>query len=260
LRVIILVSFFVIFTAIITHTSLWIFFYVALAVLANISLLLKVHAPTASIVLLGKKSLITLCVAMPVTIILFFVFPRITTPLWTVNLPAAGHTAFMEDMTPGSILALRPDDTTVMRITFNNTGEDKSRIYWNGLALSNFDGKTWQRSKRKYFIYLPLKLLSTKEEADYEVLLEAHKMRWLFYKQQPVSGWPKLKYSSNSGLIRLDEKTINQHSIFCRAAADSGIDGGRPGGRPVGVDRRHPAGAGYCLGHPDHPADPGRRL
>ncbi|GGI81606.1 transglutaminase family protein [Legionella impletisoli] len=214
LRAIILISFYVIFTALITHTNLWIFFYVIIAVLANLSLLLKMQLPSAPLVRLSRKSLILLVTAIPVSILMFFVFPRIATPMWLINLPPMGQTAFHENMNPGSIASLQTDDRTAMRITFNDQDKAGVTIYWNGLALSHYDGITWSEPNKKAFVYLPLELLSTKEEADYEILLEAHEKRWLFYMEEPIAGWPKLKYSSNTGLTLLDFKPINQRFAY----------------------------------------------
>lgn len=219
LRAVILISFYVIFTALITHTNLWVFFYVILAVLANLSLLLKMQTPSAPIARLSKKSVIFILIAIPVSVLMFFVFPRITTPLWLVNLPSTGETAFQEDMSPGTISSLRPDDSTVMRITFNNKAKIDIRHYWKGLALSHYDGITWSVPTKRYDYYMPVPLLSRKEDAEYEIMLEPHEKRWLFYIQEPIAAWPKLQYSSNTGLIRLDYKEINQRFAYALISA-----------------------------------------
>ncbi|WP_133129332.1 transglutaminaseTgpA domain-containing protein [Legionella yabuuchiae] len=214
LRAIILISFYVIFTALITHTNLWIFFYVIIAVLANLSLLLKIQLPSSPFVRLSRNSFIIIAIAIPVSVLMFFVFPRITTPMWLINLPPTGQTAFKETMNPGSIASLQTNDTTAMRIMFNNPAKAGIKIYWNGLALSHYDGVSWSEPTKKAFVYLPLTLLSTKEEADYEILLEGHEKPWLFYMEEPIAGWPKLKYSSNTGLTRLDFQAINQRFAY----------------------------------------------
>lgn len=213
LRVIILISFYVIFTALITHSNVLVFLYVIVAVLAALSLLLKIQTPRASFLGLGKKSITALLIALPISLLLFFLFPRITTPLWLMSLPTQGTTAFTDQMTPGSLTSIVPNNSVVMRIIFKDPKKATIRGYWKGLALSRFNGGSWKESPTKP-IYLPLPLLESKENADYEILLEPHQKQWLFYLQKPSAGWPKLQFANSTGLMRLDRKKINQRFIY----------------------------------------------
>ncbi|KTC66143.1 transglutaminase domain-containing protein (plasmid) [Legionella adelaidensis] len=212
LRVVILVSFYVIFTSLISNTELWVLPYMILATIGIMSLLVRlevqqvIHWKQMSI-----RSFKLLLIALPLTVLMFFVFPRISEPLWRINVPSTGTTGFGESMHPGSIVTLFKDDTTAMRVTFK--GKPKIEDYWHGLVLNNYDGVNWTaEAGTENFITLPL--LPNKESGDYEVILEAHQKIWLFYSGFPSAGWPKLHFTPSLGLIRYDGKPINQRFAY----------------------------------------------
>lgn len=213
LRVMILVSFFVIFTALVVHTKLWIWLYLIIAVIANVSLLLKLDVPTARLSQITRPSLKLMLLAIPVSFLLFFIFPRIANPLWQVNAPQEGEISFTEEISPGALSSLFPSNKTVMRITFKRE-QARPDMYWYGLFLTYYDGITWKANLFGDFNFHTLPLLTSKERADYEVLLEPHETKWLFYLKNPDSGWPKLQFSSSSGLTRFGGKEIFQRFAY----------------------------------------------
>ncbi|MCG8415272.1 MAG: DUF3488 and transglutaminase-like domain-containing protein [Pseudomonadales bacterium] len=86
--------------------------------------------------------------AVPLTIVLFLVFPRIA-PLWAVPVQtSAGRTGVSDEMSPGDLSALGRSNELAFRVQFENgpppLHED---LYWRGLVLENFDGETWTRRR-----------------------------------------------------------------------------------------------------------------
>lgn len=86
--------------------------------------------------------------AIPLTIILFMVFPRIA-PLWAVPVQtSAGTTGVSDEMSPGDLSSLGQSNELAFRVQFENgpppLHED---LYWRGLVLENFDGETWTRRR-----------------------------------------------------------------------------------------------------------------
>ncbi len=212
LRVVILCSFYVIFTALVIHSTLWIIVYMIAATFADVSLLLKMEAPAIRFKQTASRSMKLLFVATPIAALMFFVFPRITNPLWQVNMPHQGGIGFTDVMSPGSFSKLFPDDSVVMRITFNNRADPNA--YWQGLVLNYYDGLSWTLDPQSTAAFQPLKLLQNKQAADYEILLEPHQKNWLFYKGNPISGLPELRFSPNSGLVRGDGKPVYQRFTY----------------------------------------------
>jgi len=87
--------------------------------------------------------------ALPLTIVLFLLFPRVA-PLWAVPVQNTGNgTGVTDEMSPGDIAQLGRSSSLAFRAQFEDTvpplHED---LYWRGLVLDNFDGETWRRTRR----------------------------------------------------------------------------------------------------------------
>ena len=87
--------------------------------------------------------------ALPLTLVLFLVFPRIA-PLWAVPVQNNnGTTGVSDEMSPGDLAQLGRSSELAFRVQFEDSlpplHED---LYWHGLVLDNFDGETWRRSRR----------------------------------------------------------------------------------------------------------------
>ncbi len=85
--------------------------------------------------------------ALPLTIVLFVVFPRIA-PLWAVPISSNGSTTGVSDeMAPGDISQLGRSGELAFRVQFENGAQPfHSELYWRGLVLDDFDGGTWRRT------------------------------------------------------------------------------------------------------------------
>ena len=77
--------------------------------------------------------------AVPLMVVLFVLFPRIS-PLWTVPLPSEiARTGVSDSMSPGDIAALTQSDELAFKATFEGPPPPFSRLYWRGLVLTEFD-------------------------------------------------------------------------------------------------------------------------
>ncbi len=212
LKVLIICNFYLIFSALIIIQEFWIIPYLFLAVLANFSLMLKLNAPHASLRQLGGKSIKQLLIALPLSLILFYIFPRIADPLWRVPSLSQSHIGFSETMNPGSIADLFSDDSIALRITF----KDKPVLngYWRGLILTFYNGISWNPTWHSADNFSPLPKLSFDKKADYEIILEPHQKKWLFYLGYPLTGRPALLFAPNNGLISKHISSINQRFAY----------------------------------------------
>jgi transglutaminase-like putative cysteine protease len=108
----------------------------------------------------AKLVIVMLGIATPITVLSFFLFPRIQGPLW--GLPGDANTArsgLSTSMSPGNISKLAMSEELVFRVNFLNKVPEKSQLYWRAVVLSNFDGRQW-RQGRNY---------SAKDERDLEI-------------------------------------------------------------------------------------------
>lgn len=88
--------------------------------------------------------------ALPLTVVLFVVFPRIA-PLWAVPIQSTGNsTGVTDEMSPGDISQLGRSADLAFRVQFDGIEPlDHEQLYWRGLVLSEFDGKTWRRGRSR---------------------------------------------------------------------------------------------------------------
>jgi len=107
----------------------------------NRSLMIKDNIGTAK--LAGK----IIFQALPLTVVLFVVFPRIA-PLWAVPIQTgASTTGVTDEMSPGDISELGRSGELAFRVQFENTLPPLHQdLYWRGLVLDDFDGETWRRA------------------------------------------------------------------------------------------------------------------
>ena len=117
--------------------------------------------------------------SVPLALLLFLVFPRLSTPLWGLPSDVAASTGLSDTMEPGAISELSISDEIAFRVEF----PDKSRIppnaqrYWRGPVMSQFDGRVWRASPRPN-LGEPPRLVGV--PVEYTVTLEPHQQRWLF--------------------------------------------------------------------------------
>lgn len=211
LKVLILCNFFLIFSALIVIQEIWMIIYLLIAIVANLSIMLKLNAPEASLRQITSKSSQQLLLVIPLSLLLFYIFPRID-PLWRVPTQSKGSSGFTEKMSFGSISELFNDESPVMQITFKKN--PMLNGYWRGIVLSIFNGESWNPSSYNYFSFSPLQELKESETADYEILLEPNQTKWLFYAGYPRASRPSLLFSSNHGLINQNNKASTQRFIY----------------------------------------------
>ena len=142
-----------------------------------------------------KKAFVLLMQSVPLMVVLFVLFPRIS-PLWTVPLQTEmAITGVTDTMTPGNIALLVQSDKLAFRATFADEVLPLSRLYWRGLVLSRFDGTSWTQELQALYgrLYRPgqrttswqdnMELLG--EKVTYSIILEPTGQNWLFSLTMP---------------------------------------------------------------------------
>lgn len=130
--------------------------------------------------------------AAPLALLLFVLFPRIQGPLW--GLPGDSHggrTGMSDTMAPGNIANLAQSGETAFRVRFEGRAPAQDRLYWRGIVLGDYDGRTWSRSGAGRSGRARLRT-EPKAEAEavnvelfgrslrYRVTLEPNGQHWLF--------------------------------------------------------------------------------
>lgn len=132
--------------------------------------------------------------ALPLMLVLFFVFPRLG-PLWTVPMKtSSGITGMSDSMRPGDISQLSRSGELAFRVAFEGDIPPRSRLYWRGLVLSRLDQNAWRALT---WYELPadqrreVKPEIRGEPLRYSVIMAPTQQRWLYglrYADSPDSG------------------------------------------------------------------------
>ena len=157
--------------------------------------------------------------ALPLMLILFVLFPRIPGPLWALpDEKHTGRTGLSDTMSPGNISKLIQSNAVAFRVNFNGQIPPQNLLYWRGLVLWAFDGRSWT----------PMTTNNSNQQAvievlgsaiEYTVTLEPHDKKWLFALDIP-SHIPASSRFNNDYLIR-SEKTINTlHQYTLKSTTD----------------------------------------
>ena len=123
--------------------------------------------------------------AIPLSLILFVLFPRIQGPLWGMPQDAYAKSGLSDTMSPGSMSKLSLSDEVAFRATFSGTAPIREQMYWRGPVLWDFDGTTWKRGQNATLQKPTLADVGT--PVDYTVTLEPHNKLWLFALDMPIN-------------------------------------------------------------------------
>ncbi len=125
--------------------------------------------------------------AAPIMLVLFFVFPRLPGPLWSLPRDArSAVSGLSESMSPGRISHLTLSDAVAFRVTFQGRAPATSQLYWRGPVLWHTDGREWKagqpaRSWRAQYVELQ------GEPVDYTITIEPHQQSWLYALEIPTT-------------------------------------------------------------------------
>ena len=128
------------------------------------------------------QSLRMLAFSLPMMAVIFIVFPRLG-PLWLVPKPAGqGKTGVSGEMSPGQFTELVKSDELAFRVSFSGDIPPLSSLYWRGVVLTNFDGRTWRPLTETYRDQPPLDdyQLTGQPPVAYHIIMEPSQRSWLF--------------------------------------------------------------------------------
>ncbi len=184
IAIVIFMGFFLVASKFFFSQSVWIAVHVFIVVVYLTSLLIVFsdRLGTTGFNLRMHKSFRMIMQAVPLMLILFVLFPRMPGPLWGMPRDAQSATSGLSDeMSPGSINRLVGSGEVAFRVQFDTETPPHPQLYWRGLVLSNYDGRTWRLENAPAYAR-PLIVNSGDEEAaySYTVMLEPHNQHWLY--------------------------------------------------------------------------------
>lgn len=116
--------------------------------------------------------------SIPMMIVFFFLFPRVTGPLWSTPQEAQARTGLSDSMSPGDISKLSQSDAVAFRVEFEGAVPNNTDLYWRGPVLGLQSGRGWRMYDAlpvTNFTYTALG-----PETKYRVTMQPHNKTWLF--------------------------------------------------------------------------------
>jgi transglutaminase-like putative cysteine protease len=93
----------------------------------------------------GLLSARNLALAVPLAVLLFVLFPRLSGSFWSLGGSNQAQSGLSDTMSPGSISELGNSVDPVFRVWFDGPPPPPRERYWRGPVLHDFDGYTWTR-------------------------------------------------------------------------------------------------------------------
>ncbi|HEX5640013.1 MAG TPA: DUF3488 and transglutaminase-like domain-containing protein [Burkholderiaceae bacterium] len=187
--VVIFLCFFILLTQFMYSQSVAVAMTTLMAVAALFFVLVSVNLDEADLPAARKMKMVgwSMVKAVPLTIVLFLLFPRISGPLWgTPDDGGSGSTGLSNSMTPGSIGKLIESRQIAFRAKFETESPGTELLYWRGPVFGTFNGRTWTPLLRRSVEPAPLAIEGERGSlVEYTVTLEPHQRDWLFALEAP---------------------------------------------------------------------------
>ncbi|MCC5793917.1 MAG: DUF3488 domain-containing transglutaminase family protein [Chromatiales bacterium] len=221
--VVILIAWFLLFTAFLREQSIWSGGYLLLGLVLGTGAMLASTrgSPPLNPLLTVRQGVRLLLPALPLALMLFLLFPRISTPFWGLPTQAGGAmTGLTEEMTPGNISSLALSDAVAFRVRFlGGEAPEPAELYWRGPVFERFDGRSWSpgpaRETRAAVANVDGRLV------DYEMVIEPHGRQWLLALEAPLE-WRGIRARLNGRGELLADVAIDQRLAWRGRARLSG--------------------------------------
>lgn len=173
-----------------------------------------------------KSAALLLLQSVPLMLLLFIIMPRVGA-FWSVPLQShSAKTGMSDRMSPGDVSRLGRSADVAFRVSFSGDTPRQHQLYWRGLVLSEFDGRSWSQTDYWGFNQNNVvqwrgqkkqswdSLIERKgQPIHYSVILEATQQPWLYALSTPVPKTPSV------GLTR-DFRLLSRQAITAKTQYD----------------------------------------
>ena len=180
-------AYFLTITSLFTFENLSMTLYLFVSVWTTTGVLIHVNDPTGAIGRQLRLAARLILVAVPLMVLLFLLFPRLSGSFWGSPWAKQSRSGFSSSMRIGDVSRLVLVDEPAFSVTFDSTVPDADRLYWRGIVFQRFDGNGWYPDSRQ--ATRPGSVGGT-DLSRYTVILEPHGQRYLFALDLPVTANP----------------------------------------------------------------------
>lgn len=175
-----------------------------------------------------KETLRLALVGLPLAVLLFFVFPRITGPLW--GLPQDAESArigLSNTLEPGRFAQLATSEALALRAKFEGVPPPATALYWRGPVLSQFDGLVWRQIESKQGVRLNPEVVSIGQSHRYTLVAEPHKRTLRVLLDVPVAVEPSSGMTLTAQASPVGEPMLERETVSAVSASSLQWGGGR---------------------------------
>jgi len=193
---------------------LWIGAYaVGVAILSTISLVQLSQKNPLPLGDATRLSLGILFKAIPLMLLVYFLFPRIQGSLWGLPIDAhGGKTGIDERVELGDINNLVLDNRIAFRVEFDGDIPANNKMYWRAMVFTQTNGRFWTRYPERDSKTTELKYKKVGPSINYTVTLEPSNQKWLVALDLPTSR-PKNAYVGTEYVFRT-KRPINKRMRY----------------------------------------------
>ncbi|HEY8540232.1 MAG TPA: DUF3488 and transglutaminase-like domain-containing protein [Steroidobacteraceae bacterium] len=188
LTIVLFVSYFLLFAGFLYDQQLLLLPYMLVAIWLLTATLMRIHqsAPASPMEALGTTGKMFLQ-AIPFALLLFVLFPRLPGQFWAVPARQTAATGLSEEISPGDVSELSVSGAIAFRVKFEGDVPPRNELYWRGLVLHDFDGRTWRKPRS---VYVERQIVPIGPLYRYRLMLEPHNRSWVFALDAPMQ-WPR---------------------------------------------------------------------
>lgn len=129
---------------------------------------------------------LAVAMALPLALAGFWLFPRLSSPIWGLPENALGRSGLGDRMTPDEWVDLFADDSPALRVRFEGAEPRPQDMYWRGQVLWAFDGQSWSGGMAPGPMRSPT-LQAAGAPIRYELSMEPTDRRYLVMLDLPMA-------------------------------------------------------------------------
>jgi len=181
--VLLFISIFLVMSSLLREQYLWSLPYLIISTLIILTAWLRMSAGESET---AKQSFTTgsrlLIYAAPIAIVMWVFFPRLATPFWSIPIDTSRAMSGLSDtMSPGDISSLSLSDEIAFRVRFDDEVPESRDLYWRGLVMTRFNGRTWSGSDPRFGVRSGTdEVIFRGSPVTYDVTLEPTMQQWIF--------------------------------------------------------------------------------
>jgi transglutaminase-like putative cysteine protease len=227
--VLLFIAIFLVMSSLLREQYLWSLPYLAASLILIMTAWLRMAdegaAPIRVSVLLSAR---LVAYAAPLALAMWFFFPRLSSPFWSVPIDtSAGISGLSDTMSPGDLSSLSRSGAVAFRVRFAGAIPPPRDRYWRALVLHRFNGRTWSGREPMVGVPAAQQVEFAGTPLRYQVTLEPTRQQWVPALEMP-SEWslPDTFMQPTQALARvtpLDQRVAFEAVSHTAYRADAGL-------------------------------------